>query len=105
MNQILHYVFGIIVLRGEPGSTTLQPKMPLGYMDPPPTQLQLVMKVISQIYANMHGMNGVTSENKQQPFPTTKKFWAEFLAQQQEQAMKWPNGYSKQKAELYSEDH
>ena len=24
-------------------------------------------------------MNGVTSENKQQPFPITKKFWAELL--------------------------
>ena len=88
MNQILHCVFGIIVLRGEPGSTTLQPKMPLGYMEPLPTQLQLVMKVIFQICANMHGMNGVTSENIQQPFPTTKKFWAECLAQEEDQAMK-----------------
>ena len=78
------------MLRGEPGSTPLQPKMPLGYMEPLPTQLQLVMKVTFQICANMHGMNGVTSENKQQPFPTTKKFWAEFLAQQEEKAMKWP---------------
>ena len=92
------------MLRGEPGSTTLQPKMPLGYTDPLPTQLELVMKVIFQIYANMHGMNGVTSDNKQQPFPITKKFWAECLTQQKEQAMKWPNGYSKQMAELYPED-
>ena len=75
MNQILHCSFGIIVLRGESGSTTSQPKMSLGSMDPLPTQLQLVMKVISQIYLNMHGMNGVTSEKKQQSFPITE-FWA-----------------------------
>ena len=93
------------MLGGEPGSTTLQPKIPLGCMDPLSTQLQLVMKVIFQICANMHGMNGIASENKQQPFPTTKKFWAECLAQQEEHAMKWPNGYSKQMAELYPQDH
>ena len=52
----------------------------------------------------MHSMNGVTSEIKQQPFPTTRKFWTGYLAQQEEQAMKWPNGYSKQMAELYPED-
>ena len=57
-----------------------------------------------QTCANVHGMNGVTLEIKQQPFPTTRKFWAEYLAQQEEQAMKWPNGYSKQMAELYPED-
>ena len=73
-------------------------------MDPLPTQLQLVMKVTFQICTNMHGLNGVTSEIKQQPLPTTRKFWAEYLAQQEEQAMKWPNGYSKQMAELYPED-
>ena len=56
-----------------------------------PTHLPLVMKETFQICANMHGMNGVTSEIKQQPFPTTRKFWAEYLAQQEEQAMKWPN--------------
>ena len=44
-------------------------------MEPLPTQLQLVMKVTFLICANMHGMNGVTSESKQQPFPTTKNFW------------------------------
>ena len=104
MNQILHCVFGIIVFRGEPGSTTLQPKMPLDSMDPLPTHLPLVMKEIFQICANMHGMNGVTSEIKQQPFPTTRKFSAEYLAQQEEQAMKWPNGYSRQMEELYPED-
>ena len=48
------YVFEIIVLREEPRPATLQQKMPLGYMDPLPTQLQLVMKLIFQIYANMH---------------------------------------------------
>ena len=68
-------------------------------MEPLPTQLQLVMKVIFQICANMHRMNGVISENKQQPFPTTKEFWEESLAQQEEQAMKWPNGYLKSMAE------
>ena len=68
-------------------------------MEPLPTQLQLVMKMIFQICANMHGMNGVISENKQQPFPTTEKFWEEFLAQQEEQALKRPNGYLKQMAE------
>ena len=68
-------------------------------MEPLPTKLQLMMKVISQICANMHGMNGVTLENKQQPFPTTKKFWEECLGQQEEQEMRWPNGYLKQMAE------
>ena len=92
------------MLRGKPGSTTLEPKMPLGSMDPLPTQLPLVMKVTFQICANVHGMTGVTLEIKQQPFPTTRKSWPEYLAQQEEQAMKWPNGYSKQMAELYSED-
>ena len=58
----------------------------------------------SQICANMCGMNGVTSEIKQQHFPTTRKFWAEYLAQPEEQAMKWPNGYSRQMAELSLED-
>ena len=65
MNQTLHCVFVIIVLRGEPGSITLPQRMPSGYMVPLPTQLQLAMKVISQICANMHGMNSVTLENKQ----------------------------------------
>ena len=97
-------IFGLIVLREELGPTTLQPKMPLGSMDPLPTQLQLVMKETSQICVNMHGMNGVTSEIKQQPFPATRKFWAEYLAQPEEQAMKWPNGYSRQMLELYPED-
>ena len=79
--------------------------MPSGCMEPLPTQLQLVMKVISRICANMHGTNDVTSENKQQLFPTTKKFWEECLAQQEEQQMRWPSGYLKQMAEWYPEDH
>ena len=86
-SQTYHCGFGI-VLRGDPGSTTLQQRMPSGYMEPLYTQLQHMMKVISQICANMHGMNGVTSEIKQQPFPTTKKFWEECLALQEEQEMK-----------------
>ena len=69
--------------------------MPSGYMEPLPTQLQLVMKVISQTCANMHGMNGDTLENKQQPFPTIKKFWEECLAEQEEQEMRWCSGYLK----------
>ena len=52
----------------------------------------------------MHGMNGDTSEIKQHPFPTKRKLWAEYLAHQEEVAMKCPNGYSKQMAELYLED-
>ena len=104
MNQILHCVFGIIVLRGEPGSIALQPKMHFGSMDPLLTHLQLVMKETSQTYANVHGMNGVTSEIKQQHFPTTRKFWEEYLAQPEEQAMKWPNGYSSQMEESSLED-
>ena len=104
MNQTLHCVFGIIVLRGDPGSITLQPKMHLGSMDPLLTHLPLVMKETFQICANMRGMNGVTSEIKQQHFPTTKKFWGEYLAQPEEHAMKWPNGYSRQMAELSLED-
>ena len=61
------------------------------------------MKETSQTYANMLCMNGVTSEIKQQHFPTTRKFWGEYLAQPEEQAMKWPNGYSRQMAELSQE--
>ena len=53
-----------------------------------PMQLQLVMKVTFQICANMHGMNCVTSDIKQQSFPITRKVWAEYLAQQEEQADK-----------------
>ena len=104
MNQILHCVFGIIVLRGEPGSTTLQPKMHLGSMDPLLTHLPLVMKATSQTCASMSGMNGVTSGIKLQHFPTTRKFWEEYLALPEELAMKWPNGYSRQMAELSLED-
>ena len=66
--------FWIIVLRGEPGSITFQPKMHLGSMDPLLTHLPMVMKETSHTYANMHGMNGVTSEIKHQHFPTTRKF-------------------------------
>ena len=91
-------------MRGEPGSITLQPKMHLGSMDPLLTQLPLEMKETSPICANMHGMNGVTSEIKQQHFPTTRKFWEEYLVQPEEQAMKWPNGYSRQMAELSQGD-
>ena len=61
-------------------------------MDPLLTHLPLVMKATSQTCANMHGMNGVTSEIQQQHFPTTRKFCEESLAQPEEQAMKWPNG-------------
>ena len=104
MNQILHCVFGFIVLRGELGSITLQPKMHLGSMDPLLTHLPLVMKETSQTCANMHGMNGVTSGIKQQHFPTKRMFWEEYLALPEELAMKWPNGYSRQMAELSLED-
>ena len=52
-NQILHCVFAIIVLRGEPGSTILQPKVHLGFMDQVPTHLPLVMKATSQICVGM----------------------------------------------------
>ena len=72
MYQILHCVFGITVLRGEPGSTTLQPRMHLGFMDPLPIHLPLVMKVTSQICVSMGGMNGVTSGIKLQVFPNNK---------------------------------
>ena len=78
--------------------------MHLGSIDPLLRHFPLVIKEISQIWANMHGMNGVTSEIKQQPFPTTRKFWAEYLGQPEEQAMKWPNGYSMQMTESYPED-
>ena len=92
------------MLRGEPGSITLQPKIHLGSMDPLLTHLPLVMKETSQICDIMRGMNGVTSEIKQQHFPTTRKFWEEYLAQPEEQAMKWPNGCSRQMAESSLED-
>ena len=84
MSQILHCVFGIIVLRGEPASITLQRKMHLSFMDPLLTHLPLVMK--------------------DEHFPTTRKFWEEYLAQPEEQAMKWANGYSRQMAESSLED-
>ena len=74
MNRILHCVFGIIVLRGEPGSTTLEPRMNSGFMDPLPTHLPLVMKATFQICVSMDGMNGVTSGIKLQHSPTTRKF-------------------------------
>ena len=70
----------------------LTAKMHLGFMDPLLTHLPLVMKETSQICAIMHGMNDVTSEME------------EYLAQPEEQAMKWPNGYSRQMAELFLED-
>ena len=92
------------MLRGDPGSTTSQAKMHLGSMDPLPTHLPLVMKETFQICVNMHGTNSVTSEIKHQLFPTTRKFWAEYLAQQEEQEMKWPNGYSREMRELYPEN-
>ena len=60
MNQILHFVFGITVFRGEPGSITLQPRIHSGFMDPLPTHLPLVMKATSQTYVSIDGMNGVT---------------------------------------------
>ena len=67
------------MLRGELESITLQQRMLSGYMEPLSTQLQLVMKMIFQICVNMHGMNGVISENKQQSFPTTEKFLGSVL--------------------------
>ena len=88
MNQILHCDFGITVLRGEPGSTTLQKRMYLGFMDPLPTHLPLVMKATSQICVSMDGMNGVTSGIKLQYSPTTRKFWEEYLALPEELEMK-----------------
>ena len=66
MNRILHCVFGITVLRGEPGSTTLQLRMHSSFMNPLPTQLPLVMKVTFQICVSMDGMNDVTSGIKLQ---------------------------------------
>ena len=104
MNQILHRVFGITVLRGEPGSTTLQPRMHSGFMDVLPTPLPLVMKETSRTCANMGGMNGVISGIKLQHFPTTRKSWEEYLALPEELAMRWPNGYSRQMAELSLDD-
>ena len=88
-----HCVFGITVLRGEPGSTTLQPRMHLGFMDPLPTHLPQVMKVAFQICVRINDMNGVTSGIKLQHFPTTRKFWEEYLALPEELEMRWPNGY------------
>ena len=73
-------------------------------MDPLLTHLTLVMNEISQTCVNMHGMNGVTSGTKQQPSPTTRKIWEGYLALPEQLAMKWPNGYSRQMAELSLED-
>ena len=95
---------GITVLRGEPGSTTLQLRMHSSFMDPLPTQLPLVMKVTSQTCVSVDGMDGVTSGINQQHSPTTRKFWEEYLALPEELAMRWPNGYSRRMAELSLED-
>ena len=65
---------------------------------------QMSIQTDDPVLSRSYGMNGVTSEIKQQPFQTTRKFWAEYLAQPEEQAMKWPNGYSRQMAELYAKD-
>ena len=92
------------MLREEPGSTTLKQKMHLGSMDPFLTHLPLVMKVTFQTCASMGGMSGVTSGIKLQHFPTTRKFWGEYLALPEKLAMKWPNGYSRQMAGLSLED-
>ena len=83
---------------------TLQPRMHSGFMDPLPTHLLLVMKVTFQICVSMDGMNGVTSGIKLQHFPTTRKFWEEYLALPEELAMRWLNGYSRRMAELSQED-
>ena len=82
-------------LRAEPGSTTLQPRMHSGFMDPLPTHLPLVVKVTFQICVSMDGMNGVASGIKLQHSPTTRKFWEEYLALPEELVMKWLNGYSR----------
>ena len=104
MKQILYCGFGITVLRGEPGSTTLQQRMHLGFMDPLPTHLPLVMKVTSPICVSMDGMNGGTSGIKLQHSPTTRKFWEEYLALPEELAMKRPNEYSRRMAEMSLDD-
>ena len=87
--------FWITVLRGEPGSTTLQLRMHSSFMDPLPTQLPLVMKATSQTCVSVDGMNGVTSGIKLQHSPTTRKFWEEYLALPEELEMRWLNGYSR----------
>ena len=92
--------FGITMLRGKPGSITLQPRMHLDFMDALHTHLPLVMKETSLICVSMDSMNGVTSGIKLQHSPTTRKFWEEYLALPEELEMKWPNGYSRQMAEL-----
>ena len=92
------------MLRGEPGSTTLQLRMHSSSMDPLPTQSPLVMKVTFPTCVSMDGMNGVTSGITLQHSPTTMKFWEEFLALPEELAMKWLNGYSRRMAELSLED-
>ena len=82
------------MLRGEPGSTTLQLRMHLSFMDPLPRQLPQVMKVTFQTCVSMDGMNSVTSGIKLQHSPT-RKFWEEYLALPDELVMKWLNGYSR----------
>ena len=82
----------------------LQPRMHSGFMDPLPTHLPLVMKATSQICVSLDGMNGVTSGIKLLHFPTTRKFCEDYLALTEELAMRWPNGYSRQMAELSLED-
>ena len=60
-------------------------------MDPLLIHLPLVMKVTSQSCANMHGMNGVTSEIKQQHFQQQGSSGKSTWPLPEEQAMKWPN--------------
>ena len=103
-NRILHCVCGITVLRGEPGSITLQLRMHSSSMDPLPTQSPLVMKVTFPTCVSMDGMNGVTSGITLQHSPATRKFWEEYLALPEELVMRWLNGYSRRMAELSLED-
>ena len=104
MNRIHHRVCEITVLRGDPGSTTLQLRMHLSSMDTLHTQSPLVMKATFQTCVSMDGMNGVTSGITLQHSPTIRKFWEEYLALPEELVMKWLNGYSRRMAELSLED-
>ena len=61
------------MLRVEPGSTTLQPRMHSGFMDPLPTHLPLVMKMTFQICVSMDGIEWCYFRDQTAAFPNNKE--------------------------------
>ena len=98
-----HCLFGTTALRGESGSITRWPGIILRSGGQRPTQQPLVRRGIFPISANTSGMTGVTTENTQQNFHTTKKSLGMCWVPQEVRAMRWPSGSSKQMG-MWSQD-